>query len=31
MTALWERSEDGVSWAPWMDMTFTRKPQADRQ
>ena len=24
MTALWERSEDGVDWHPWMDMSFTR-------
>jgi hypothetical protein len=24
MTATWERSDDGVSWEPWMDMTFTR-------
>jgi hypothetical protein len=24
MTALWERSEDGVTWRPWMDMTFVR-------
>jgi hypothetical protein len=29
MAALWERSEDGVNWATWMDMTFTRRPQAD--
>jgi hypothetical protein len=26
MTARWERSEDGASWQPWMDMTFTRMP-----
>jgi len=26
MTAKWERSDDGVSWQPWMDMTFTRMP-----
>jgi hypothetical protein len=26
MTALWERSEDGHTWQPWMDMTFTRVP-----
>jgi hypothetical protein len=26
MTALWERSEDGVNWEPWMHMTFTRRP-----
>jgi len=24
MTAKWERSEDGSTWDPWMDMTFTR-------
>jgi hypothetical protein len=28
MHALWERSEDGVSWSTWMDMAFTRRPQA---
>jgi hypothetical protein len=22
MTALWERSADGTSWQPWMDITF---------
>lgn len=26
MTARWERSDDGSSWQPWMDMTFTRMP-----
>jgi Protein of unknown function (DUF1579) len=26
MTARWERSDDGVSWQPWMDMTFTHMP-----
>jgi hypothetical protein len=26
MTARWERSDDGTSWQPWMDMTFTRMP-----
>jgi hypothetical protein len=26
MTAKWERSDDGASWQPWMDMTFTRMP-----
>ena len=26
MTARWERSDDGASWEPWMDMTFTRMP-----
>jgi hypothetical protein len=29
MTALWERSEDGVNWELWMDMTFIRRPQPD--
>jgi hypothetical protein len=24
MKAFWERSEDGVEWKPWMDITFTR-------
>jgi hypothetical protein len=24
MKALWERSEDGIDWEPWMDITFTR-------
>jgi hypothetical protein len=24
MTALWERSEDGITWHPWMDISFTR-------
>lgn len=24
MTALWERSEDGHRWEPWMDMRFAR-------
>jgi hypothetical protein len=23
MTALWERSDDGISWHPWMDIHFT--------
>jgi Protein of unknown function (DUF1579) len=27
MTARWERSDDGVTWQPWMDMTFTRMPE----
>ena len=26
MTARWERSDDGVSWQPWMDVSFTRMP-----
>jgi hypothetical protein len=26
MTARWERSDDGASWQPWMDMTFTQMP-----
>jgi hypothetical protein len=25
MSALWERSDDGVSWQPWMDMRFQRR------
>jgi hypothetical protein len=25
MTALWERSEDGPVWQPWMNITFTLK------
>jgi len=25
MTALWERSDDGRTWHPWMDMAFTRQ------
>jgi hypothetical protein len=25
MTALWERSADGHSWEPWMNITFTRR------
>jgi hypothetical protein len=24
MTALWERCEDGITWHPWMDISFTR-------
>jgi hypothetical protein len=24
MTARWERSEDGMTWEPWMDIAFTR-------
>jgi hypothetical protein len=24
MTARWERSEDGVTWQPWMDIAFAR-------
>jgi hypothetical protein len=24
MTALWERSDDGATWQPWMDITFQR-------
>jgi uncharacterized protein DUF1579 len=24
MTALWERSNDGIQWHPWMDISFTR-------
>jgi hypothetical protein len=26
MTAKWERRDDGSTWQPWMDMTFTRMP-----
>jgi hypothetical protein len=26
MTARWERSDDGASWQPWMDMRFTPMP-----
>ena len=26
MVAKWERSDDGSTWEPWMDMTFTRVP-----
>jgi hypothetical protein len=25
MTALWERSEDGTHWHPWMNISFTRR------
>jgi hypothetical protein len=28
MTALWERSEDGINWHPWMDISFTRSHTA---
>lgn len=31
MTALWERSEDGVNWEPWMNMTFTRRSEPSRR
>jgi hypothetical protein len=24
MTAYWERADDGSSWSPWMNMTFTK-------
>jgi hypothetical protein len=24
MRALWERSDDGIDWQPWMDIRFTR-------
>jgi hypothetical protein len=24
MKAFWERSENGIDWEPWMDITFTR-------
>jgi hypothetical protein len=26
MTARWERTDDGSTWQPWMDVTFTRMP-----
>lgn len=26
MTAKWERCDDGTTWQPWMDMTFSRTP-----
>jgi hypothetical protein len=26
MTARWERCDEGATWQPWMDMTFTRMP-----
>jgi hypothetical protein len=29
MRALWERSEDGTTWIPWMDMAFTRNADDD--
>jgi hypothetical protein len=25
MTALWERSEDGIGWQPWMNISFARR------
>jgi hypothetical protein len=25
MTALWERSDDGTNWQPWMDISFRRR------
>ena len=31
MTALWERADDGVHWASWMDMRFTRIDPEVRQ
>ena len=27
MHALWERSENGTTWQPWMDVTFTRSEE----
>jgi hypothetical protein len=30
MKALWERSEDGTSWQPWMDLTFSRSDESER-
>jgi hypothetical protein len=29
MTARWERSDDGASWQPWMDTTFTQMPRLE--
>jgi hypothetical protein len=29
MTAKWERSDDGASWQPWMDMAFTQMPRLE--
>jgi hypothetical protein len=31
MAALWERSDDGVTWEPWMEISFTRRPDAEAQ
>ncbi len=28
MTAFWERTEDGQTWQPWMDIRFTRAADA---
>jgi hypothetical protein len=25
MAAFWERSDDGRTWQPWMEMSFTRQ------
>jgi hypothetical protein len=30
MTALWERSDDGTTWTPWMDIRFTRTDPTPR-
>lgn len=27
MTAMWERSDNGIDWEPWMDIRFTRMPE----
>lgn len=29
MRALWERTDDGVEWEPWMDLRFTREAAPD--
>jgi Protein of unknown function (DUF1579) len=29
MTASWERSEDGTSWQPWMEISFRRSDSGD--
>jgi predicted enzyme related to lactoylglutathione lyase len=31
MTAVWERTDDGAHWSPWMDLRFTRADPAVRQ
>ena len=30
MQALWERSSDGISWQPWMELVFTRTEPPER-
>jgi hypothetical protein len=27
MNARWERSDDGISWQPWMNIAFTRSDE----